>query len=68
MKVTILGMYNFYIFNIDFFTLFLMISITTLIPFVLMKLVINYPINYAKYVKIHSLGDIPEKNVMGYGN
>ena len=58
--LTILGMYNFYIFNIDFFTLFLMISITTLIPFVLMKLVINYPINYAKYVKIHSLGDIPE--------
>ncbi len=48
------------IFSIDPITLLLMFSITFILPFVLMNLLANYPKTYAKYIKIHSLGDIPE--------
>ncbi|MDG6228736.1 MAG: hypothetical protein QCH96_02080 [Candidatus Thermoplasmatota archaeon] len=45
---------------LDGLTLFLMICITLIVPFLLMNLVASYPKTYLKYAKIHSLGDIPE--------
>ncbi|MFO7676997.1 MAG: hypothetical protein R6V50_01235 [Thermoplasmatota archaeon] len=48
------------IFEIDIFTLLLLFSLTLFLPLVLMNLVRSYPNTYAQYMKIHSLGDIPE--------
>ncbi len=56
----IILVYGANIYEIDLLTLFLMLMITIIVPIVLMNLVINYPKTYAKYLKIHSLGDIPE--------
>ena len=46
--------------EIDVFTVLLMITVSILLPLIVMNLVANYPKTYARYVKIHSLGDIPE--------
>jgi hypothetical protein len=48
------------IFSIDAFTIILMVSITFFLPYLVLNLVANYPSIYARYAKIHSLGDIPE--------
>ena len=46
--------------DIDLLTVLLMGSVTLIVPIVLMNLLAGYPKTYAKYMKIHSLGDIPE--------
>jgi len=48
------------LFTQDPLTALLMIVLSVLLPVVLMNLVASYPKTYAKYMKIHSLGDIPE--------
>ncbi len=56
----ILLSYGFNITNIDYFTIFLMIIVTIFVPIVIMNYLVNYPRIYSKYVRIHSLGYIPE--------
>ncbi len=46
--------------NIDIFTIILMITVTIFFPIIIMNFLANYPKTYVKYMKIHSLGDIPE--------
>jgi hypothetical protein len=46
--------------SIDLITLVLMFVITAAVPFAIMNYLYNYPISYAKILKIRSLGDIPE--------
>jgi len=48
------------ILNIDALTVLLMGSITFFFPVIIMNLFASYPKTYARYMKIHSLGDIPE--------
>ena len=52
--------YGFDIRNIDLFTLFLMFSVTFVFPLIMLNMLAGYPKTYARYMKIHSLGDIPE--------
>jgi len=52
--------YGLDLFTADPLTAVLMIVLSVLLPVVLMNLVATYPKTYAKYMKIHSLGDIPE--------
>jgi hypothetical protein len=52
--------YGFNLQNIDLFTIILMLVVTVFLPLVSMNLVVSYPKTYARYMKIHSLGDIPE--------
>ena len=46
--------------QIDIFTWIIMISISIFLPLIIMNLIAGYPKTYSRYVKIHSLGDIPE--------
>ena len=46
--------------NIDALTVLLMGSVTFFFPIIIMNLLAGYPKTYARYIKIHSLGDIPE--------
>jgi len=46
--------------QIDIFTWILMISASVFLPLTIMNLIAGYPKTYSRYVKIHSLGDIPE--------
>ena len=46
--------------QIDMLTIILMIAVTIFFPIIIMNFLANYPKTYAKYMKIHSLGDIPE--------
>ncbi len=52
--------YGFNIDKIDVFTIILMFSVTIFFPILIMNFLANYPKTYARYIKIHSLGDIPE--------
>ena len=52
--------YGFNLYTIDIFTITLMLVITIFLPLILMNLIVSYPKTYASYMKIHSLGDIPE--------
>ncbi|MFH1101197.1 MAG: hypothetical protein V1726_04075 [Methanobacteriota archaeon] len=52
--------YGFQLGRIDVVTILLMLLATIGFPILLMNLLSNYPKTYAKYMKIHSLGDIPE--------
>ncbi len=52
--------YGFNLQNIDLLTIILMLVVTVFLPLVSMNLVVSYPKTYARYMKIHSLGDIPE--------
>jgi len=45
---------------IDTLTLLLMVITSSFLPLIIMNLLANYPKTYARYVNIHSLGDIPE--------
>ncbi len=56
----IILIYGSNIFKIDILTLVLMISVTIFFPIFLMNMVVKYPTSFAKIMKIHSLGDIPE--------
>jgi hypothetical protein len=56
----ILLCYGFNLQNIDLITVVLMLAITIFLPLIIMNLVVSYPKTYARYMKIHSLGDIPE--------
>ena len=58
--ILILLTYRFDIGKIDLFTLLLMFGVTIIFPIIIMNYIANYPKTYAKYMKIHSLGDIPE--------
>lgn len=58
--IFVLLCYRFNIWSIDLFTFLLMAFSTFLVPLVLMNILATYPKTYAKYLKIHSLGDIPE--------
>ena len=46
--------------EIDASTIILMLCISVFFPLLVMNLLANYPKTYARYEKIHSLGDIPE--------
>ncbi|MEM4258351.1 MAG: hypothetical protein QXL17_04275 [Candidatus Thermoplasmatota archaeon] len=52
--------YGFDITMIDPITLLLLGVVTIFLPVVLMNMIASYPKTYAQYMKIHSLGDIPE--------
>ena len=52
--------YGSHIWDIDTFTILLMGIVTFVFPILVMNLLANYPKTYARYIKIHSLGDIPE--------
>ncbi|MEF8878840.1 MAG: hypothetical protein V5A64_00425 [Candidatus Thermoplasmatota archaeon] len=56
--ILLLHWFNF--FSIDFLTLFLMALVLFVVPFFVLNLLVNYPKTYARFIKIHSLGDIPE--------
>jgi hypothetical protein len=58
--IFVLICYRFNILNIDLFTFLLMALCTILVPLVLMNFLATYPKTYARFIKIHSLGDIPE--------
>ncbi|MDH7517308.1 MAG: hypothetical protein QHH19_03080 [Candidatus Thermoplasmatota archaeon] len=60
LDLVILFFYGFNISIIDPLTILLMIVVTVFLPFVILNLIANYPKTYARYIKIHSLGDIPE--------
>jgi len=60
MDISILLVYNLNIGDIDVFTILIMCISTILIPIVILNLVVTYPKIHAQYMKIHSLGDIPE--------
>jgi len=60
MDLIVMLSYSSSIGDIDALTVFLMITISIILPPIIMNLVANYPKTYARYVKIHSLGDIPE--------
>jgi len=46
--------------TIDIVTLFLMAVVLLIVPTAVLNLIANYPKTYARYLQIHSLGDIPE--------
>jgi hypothetical protein len=46
--------------SLDVVTVVMMGVTLVVVPFLIMNLEVNYPKTYAKYLKIHSLGDIPE--------
>jgi hypothetical protein len=46
--------------NLDMIILLFMIAPLIIVPFLVTTFIINYPKTYAKYLKIRSLGDIPE--------
>ena len=60
MDLSIILIYGTNIVAIDAFTLLLMLTVSISIPIIVMNSLANYPKNYARYVNIHSLGDIPE--------
>jgi len=60
MDLLIILSYGAHIAEIDAFTVLLMIVVSLFLPMIIMNLLSSYPKTYARYVKIHSLGDIPE--------
>ncbi|MBN2065445.1 MAG: hypothetical protein JW771_01375 [Candidatus Thermoplasmatota archaeon] len=52
--------YGAHIAEIDGVTVLLMIFISLFLPTFIMNLIVNYPKTHARYMKIHSLGDVPE--------
>jgi hypothetical protein len=60
MDLIIILSYGVHIAEIDAFTVLLMIVVSLFLPLIIMNLLSSYPKTYARYVKIHSLGDIPE--------
>jgi hypothetical protein len=58
--LSILCSYGFFLGNIDGVTIALMGIVLVAVPIVVMNLCANYPKTHAKYLQIHSLGDIPE--------
>jgi len=50
----------FFLGQIDRATIFLMLIVSIIVPFTVMNLIAYYPKTYARYIQIHSLGDIPE--------
>ena len=60
LDLIVLFSYRANIAEIDGFTAILMIGVSLFLPLTIMNLLANYPKVYARYIKIHSLGDIPE--------
>jgi hypothetical protein len=56
----VLYLYIFALLPIDWLTMVLMGIILFIVPIILVNFLKNYPKTYAKYLQIHSLGDIPE--------
>lgn len=56
----LLSVYFFALFSIDWFSIMLTGTSLVIIPIILVNYLKNYPKTYAKYLQIHSLGDIPE--------
>ena len=46
--------------QIDGVTITLILIVSIVVPIAVMNLIANYPKTYARYIQIHSLGDIPE--------
>lgn len=63
LDIAILIFYNFSM-GIGYLTILLMVLITILFPILALQFISEYPKTKARYMKIHSLGDIPE--VMSY--
>ena len=60
MDLIVIFSYGANIGSIDALTLLLIVVTSVLLPLTIMNLLANYPKTYARYVNIHSLGDIPE--------
>ncbi|MCX6665559.1 MAG: hypothetical protein NT038_05805 [Euryarchaeota archaeon] len=58
--ILVLFVYGFRLGDVDVGTILLMGIASVAVPLVVMNLVANYPKTYAHYMKIHSLGDVPE--------
>jgi hypothetical protein len=58
--VLLLGIGYVYLGQLDVLTLMLFTICSLLVPILLMNLIASYPRTYARYLQIHSLGDIPE--------
>ena len=58
--ILVLFVYGFRLGDVDVGTILLMGVASIVVPLVIMNLVANYPKTYARYMKIHSLGDVPE--------
>ncbi len=56
----ILFFYNFSFKDMGYITILLMVIITSFFPLITIQLISEYPKTKAKYMKIHSLGDVPE--------
>jgi hypothetical protein len=56
----VLAAYHASLRDIDAMTILFMVVPLVVVPFLLMNLIAAYPKTYAKYLKIRSLGDIPE--------
>ncbi len=50
----------FFLGQIDGATILLLLIVSIVVPFAVMNLIAYYPKTYARYIQIHSLGDIPE--------
>jgi len=59
-NIIIIASYGFNVYLIDSFTLILMFSTSVFLPLLSINIIASYPKTYSHYVKIHSLGDIPE--------
>lgn len=58
--IIIIFVYSYSGVSFDLFTTIIMLIATSIIPFVLMQFIVNYPKTLVTYTKIQSIGDIPE--------
>ena len=58
--IIIFAIYDFSVENMGIFTLLLIILISSILPLTALHYISEYPKIKARYMKIHSLGDIPE--------
>jgi hypothetical protein len=59
-NVLLLGIDIFFLGQVDGITTTMMMIVSIVIPIAVMNLIAYYPKTYARYIQIHSLGDIPE--------
>jgi len=60
LDIVIVAFYGFSLSNIGYVTILMMVAITLALPLVALQLLSEFPKAKARYMKIHSLGDIPE--------
>ncbi|MCD6448037.1 MAG: hypothetical protein J7L58_03200, partial [Thermoplasmata archaeon] len=60
LDIFLLAFSGFSLRSIGYLTILLMVIVTVLLPILALQIISEYPKTKAKYMKIHSLGDIPE--------